>query len=668
MGALTPARAVVARAIAAALTPPPPPDITAWCEQNIVFDERSPVPGPYRSGRFPFLAEIHRVLSPEHAAREVTVVGSAQWGKTVSIIQPVLGQWHDCMPLDSLVVHPTMSAATEWVDNKWLPMRRQVPALRRIFGVGGGDNKDAKFNQETADRNGSLKVASAGSPADLTGTSRRLVIMDDLSKYEITEKGDPEALAVSRASGFEDAKILRVSTPLIKGTCRVWRAFERSDRRHFHVPCPHCGHRAPLTWKNFRANIDPERLHAACFNCDVCGGVIEHADKARIVAQGEWVASNPAGDHPGFHLWRAYSPLRDWASIAVEYAQVMGWTTIRAEGVLEDTPRDEVSVATDQTFHNDVLGLPYEQVSKGPDWEALRDRAEHAQTEVMLDRGVLPAAGFVLTAGVDCQGDRIEAQIVAFGPRYRRWVVDYEVIPHHVGTEEGQRALNALLRRKWRTTAGLQLELDALAIDGGAYTEDVWDWALRHPWTRVIVVKGSPAIAAPPLKRMVFDGRSDRLARRKKRQGFIAGVSQLKADFYAWLGQDDPAERGFVHVARGMGDEYYRQLTAEVRVERRASSGVMVTRWEIAEAGRRNEALDTMLYAEAAARFKEWHYLTDEQWAHLEAVRSAPPPDDQGDLFTAAVPVVPEPAAPPAPKKTATAPVRTRGLRGRARG
>ena len=56
--------------------------------------------------------------------------------------------------------------------------------LRELFGDGrGGDNKDAKFNQETVQRNGSLKVASSGSPADLTGTSRRLVIMDDLSKF-----------------------------------------------------------------------------------------------------------------------------------------------------------------------------------------------------------------------------------------------------------------------------------------------------------------------------------------------------------------------------------------------------------------------------------------------------------------------------------------------------
>src|SRR5690606_10432315 len=122
---------------------------------------------------------------------------------------------------------------------------------------------------------------------------------------------------------------------------------------------PHCGHRAPLTWENFRKNLNPEQLHAAHFSCDACGAVIRHSDKMAMVAAGQWVAHNPRGDHPGFHLWRAYVPQRDWASIAVEFAQVMGWTgtvTIQTSG--GGAP---VEAETEQTFWNDVLGLPYAQ-------------------------------------------------------------------------------------------------------------------------------------------------------------------------------------------------------------------------------------------------------------------------------------------------------------------
>ncbi len=648
MGFLAASAAVVASALANAMAPPPPPDITRWCADNIVFDERSPMPGPFNIERFAFLREIHEVLSPEHPCREVTIRGSAQWGKTVSIIQPTIGAWHEYTPLDSLIVHPTASAATEWVDNKWMPMRRQAPGLREIFGTGArGDQRDNKFNQETLDRNGSIKVASAGSPADLTGTSRRLVIMDDLAKFEMTDKGDPEALAVSRASGFEDAKIVRVSTSMIKDTCRITRAFLRSDQRFFHVPCPHCGHRAPLTWENFRQNLDPERLTAACFSCEACGCAIEHKHKLEIVARGAWVAHNPNGDHPGFHLWRAYAPQRDWASIAVEYAQVMGWSRIEARSETEDAVRSRVEAETEQTFWNDVLGLPYDQATDAPDWEALRDRAENAAGDAAaLPVGVVPAQGVILAAGVDCQDDRLEVSLVAFGRNRQRWTVDHRVIPFHIGDEDGRAALNALLRQNWRTELGLELPIDMLAIDGGTYTDDVWSWARAHPWNRVIIVKGSSSQNGPVLAPMKFERRRDGKAKRRQKRAFMLNVSQLKGDFYTWLGKEDPAERGYCRFAVGLGDEYYRQITSEKRVLHRQRSGVVTSSWDLVEPTRRNECLDCMNYAEAAARRKGWTSMTDDQWDRLEAERGAPAKEPQPDLFDSTVAAVGEAPAP----------------------
>lgn len=640
MGFLSSAEAAVLQGFAAAMMPPPPPDITRWCETNIVFDDRSPFPGAFRIDRFPFLREIHDVLSPEHPAREVTIRGSAQWGKTVSVLNPTLAAWHEYGPLDSLVVHPTTSAATEWVRTKWMPMRRQAPSLRDLFGDGRGDQTDTLYNQETIRRDGSLKVVSAGSPDDLAGTTRKLVLMDDVAKFEMTPKGDPEKLAESRASAFEEAKIVRISTPQIAGTCRISRAFNRSDQRHYHVPCPHCGHMAPLTWENFRRNIDPERLHAAGFTCDDCGAAIAHADKAAMVAAGRWVPHNAHGDHPGFHLWRAYVPQRDWASIAIEYAQVMGWTGVQARVRTDSDLQEQVEAETEQTFWNDVLGLPYEQAAKGPDWEKLRDRVENAEPGAYLPRGTVPACGVLLTAGVDCQADRLEVTICAYGRNYRRWVVDHIVIPHDIGDEAGRAGLDALLKATWRTELGLRLPLDMMAVDEGSFTEDVRDWAKRHPWTRVILIKGA-STASGPILRPQADRKADgRIIKRQKR-GWMLNVGQLKADFYAWLAKDDPAERGFVSFARGLGDEYYRQITSEVRVLKRAASGVMISRWELVEPSRRNECLDTMNYSEAAARKKGWTAMTDGQWDTLEAERGIAPSEPQGDLFDAAVPAVP---------------------------
>jgi phage terminase large subunit GpA-like protein len=659
MGFLTPAAAVIAAALAGAMNPPPPPDITRWCEENIVFDERSPMPGAFNIERFAFLREIHEVLSPEHPCREVTIKGSAQWGKTVSIIQPTLGAWHEYTPLDSLVVHPTQSAATEWVDNKWKPMRRQAPGLRALFGDGlGGDHRDQKFNQETLDRNGSLKVASAGSPADLTGTSRRLVILDDLAKFEMTDKGDPESLAESRASGFEDGKVVRVSTTLIKGTCRISRAYARSDQRVYDVPCPFCGNMAPLTWENFKESIDPENLYDAHFTCDACAEAIRHSHKESMVRSGHWRITNPNGDHPGFFLWRAYAPQRDWASIAVEYARVMGWTRMETSNATAESVKVDVEAETEQTFHNDVLGLAYEQASDAPDWEALRDRAEKADERDdgcrPLPPGILPATGFLFTCGVDCQDDRMEVHFKAFCQNRKRLTVQYKVIPYHIGSEEGRAALNALLKQEWQTELGLRVKLDALAIDGGAYTDDVWSWAKTHPWSRVIIVKGGSTQNGPLMLPMKFERRNDGKAKRRQKRAFMLNVSMMKGQFYTWVRNEDPLERGYCQFATGLGDEFYRQVTAEVRVLTRQRSGVVTASWNLVEPTRRNEALDTELYAEAAARRKGWASMTDDQWDALEAERGAPPKEAQPDLFDSIMAVVaaadPEPETPAAPR------------------
>jgi phage terminase large subunit GpA-like protein len=653
MGFLAPAEAVILRAMAAAMAPSPPPDITRWCEDNILFDERSPLPGPFRIDRFPFLREVHEALSPEHPAREVTLRASAQIGKTVSVIQPTLGAWFAYVALDALVVHPTTASATEWVDNKWMPMRRQAPDLRAIFGLGRGDNNDAKFNQETVTKNGSLKVTSAGSPNDLAGTSRRLVILDDLSKFEPNDVGDPEMQALSRAAAFEDAKILRVSTPRVSGTCRISKAFARSDQRFYHVPCPHCAAMAPLTWENFRKSIDPERLHAAHFTCEACGSVIGHEHKEQMLKRGCWVAANPHGDHPGFHLWRAYAPQRDWASIAVEYAQVMGWTGVQMGGSTEAALAKVVEAETEQTFWNEVLGLPYEQASAGPDWQMLRDRVEHAPEGEVLPLGIVPAQGVILTAGVDCQLDRTEVHVVAFGRNYRRWAIDYRVIPHHIGSEECRAALNALLKATWKTERGLPLPLDMMAIDVGTYRDAVWDYGKTHPWNRVILVKGASTQNGPIMAPMQFERRKDGRALKSQKRAFLLNVSQMKGDFYAWLAKDDPLDRGYVSIAQGLGDEWFRQISSEVRVLKRSRSGVVTSSWELAEPSRRNEGLDTMNYAEAAARRKGWASMTDAEWAVLDGQRSAAPDDAQADLFDASLPVVPKVA--PSGRATAAA-------------
>ncbi len=133
------------------------------------------------------------------------------------------------------------------------------------------------------------------------------------------------------------------------------------------------------------------------------------------------------------------------------------------------------------------------------------------------------------------------------------------------------------------------------AIDSGSFTDDVWSWAKTHPWSRVIIIKGASGDTGPIMVPMKFERRRDGRAKRRQRRAFLLNVSSMKGQFYAWVRQENPAERGYCRFARGLGDEFYRQLTSEVKVLTRRRSGAVKARWELAEPSRRNEALDTEL-------------------------------------------------------------------------
>ncbi|MEK9754326.1 MAG: terminase gpA endonuclease subunit [Rhodospirillaceae bacterium] len=604
--------------IAAVMRPPPPPDFNAWAEAHVAFGNESPIPGPYRRATFPPAERILRCLEPDHPARVVTLRASAQLCKT-TIAQVFVAAAIDLDPADCLYVHPTHDNAVRWARGKWRQMRQQSPALRRIFAVDKArKSTDTLLYQERRDGRGSLQISGANSPASLSMITVSRQVQDDLAKWEHNAGGDPERQADSRSAAFDWAKILKISTGLFAKTCRITRAYLAGTQEQWHVPCPHCEHFQPLEWANLQANIDRDNPADAHFTCTACGGVIEHRHKVAMVAGGRWVADNPAATQPSFYLWRAYSPTRDWQSIAVEW--------LAAEG----------DPAAEQTFINDVVGQAYDRAGDAPPWEAIRDRAN--DLEGGYERGTIPPGGLLLVAGVDVQGDRVEVHIKAFGADLRRYTVDYQVIPHHIGSEVARAELDKLLAATWPDSFGRRRPLDMLAIDGNAYTVDVFAWAKRKPWTRVIVVRGARSDLAPPLALTKSERRPDGKVRQAQKRFYNVGVSGLKSALYENLKKADPLQRGYCGYPIGLDDEFYRQLAAERRVIQADRWGYPRAYWE--KIHERNEVLDTENYAEAAAIRCGWYTRTDADWQRLAAERERPAAGErrQADLFDPANP------------------------------
>ncbi|MDX3929212.1 MAG: phage terminase large subunit family protein [Shinella sp.] len=622
------ARRIGYEVLAEILQPPPEVDYLAWAEANIVFSEReSPFPGPYNRNLFAYFDEVLRALSPDDPCRIVSVAKSAQIGGTV-VANIFTGGSMDMDPGDFLYVHPTENNAQRWSKMKLAPMLRNTTALARLFPMKNRDGLDSVLYKERIDGRGAIQISGANSPASLSQVTMKRQVQDDLSKWENNSGGDPETQADSRSRAHEFAKILKISTPLVMPGCRITKNFEEGSQEYPYVPCPHCGHFQVLEWENMLANLDEDKPEGAHFSCIECGCDIEEHHRPEMMHRLEFRAHNPKAkrQHRSFYIWSAYSVLQSWERIAREWLNARG------------------DPASEQTFLNDTVGKAYVTAGEAPPWETLRDRGVNSH----YARGRIPAGGIIITLGIDCQSDRVEWQLVAWGRDFKRWVVDCGVIPGHISEKGCQDRLDALVVQTWSNAYGQKLRPDRAAIDGNAYTEEVWEWAKRHPASQVVMVRGSNTESAP-LTQRVKKERNSRTGKllRYSRRFYNFNASVLKMALYRNVAKADPLERGFVGFPTGLEDDYYRQLTAERRVPKKRKDGFTEYRWE-KDPAQPNEMLDTMNQAEVAAILYGIRGLPDKIWDRLESEREIHPPDAQLDLEDGLFAVQPVAAKPPA--------------------
>lgn len=641
------AQRLAMEALARVFEPPPAVDYQAWAEDNIVFTEReSPFPGPFNVALFPHVTEILKALSPDDPCRIVTLQGSAQIGKT-AIANIFIGGSMAMDPCDFLVVHPTDDNAGRWSKLKLSPLLKGTPVLRGLFPEKSRDGSNSVLLKEHRDGLGAILISGANSPSSLSQVSMRRQVQDDLSKWEMNSAGDPESQADSRSRAHEFAKILKASTPLILPGCRITKSFESGSQEYPYVPCPHCEHMQILEWENMHAALDPEKPEEAHFTCIACGASIEEHHRRHMFAKLEFRAHNPSArrEHRSFWIWSAYSFLQSFERIAREWLKAKG------------DPESE------KTFLNDTAGQAFKAASEAPPWEKLRDRA--AQSSYV--RGTIPAGALLLFFGFDCQHDRVEGQLVAFGRDHRRFVIDYFMVPGHISDVGCQERLTALLAQTWTNASGQKIGVDLAAIDGNAWTEDVWDFAKKHGANKLIMVRGLGSDSAPLLARIRKERnqKTGKLLKYAKRF-YNFGTSVVKMALYRNLAKEDPLAQGFIAFPSGLDDEYFRQLTAERRTPEKRH-GFIVYRWTKDDT-QANEGLDTALYAEAAAIKYGVRGLPDAIWARIEAERETPPRDAQPGLFDMPrfvdpIPSGEPPARPPQrPAPTATAKPRFRRL------
>ncbi len=570
-----------ARAVA---RPPPRLSLSEWADQRFYLSPESAAsPGKWTC--IPYQRGILDAFT-DPAIERVSVMKSTRigWTKLMNILE-AYSMCHDPCPI--LVVQPTLEDARGYSKEEITPMIRDVPDVAALFPRADVANDSDQTILHKRFPGGVLSFVGANSGRGFRRVSRKIVLFDEVDAYPPSagEEGDQIKLAIKRSEYYWDRKIGAGSTPLIAGASRIEDMFEAGDQRRYFVPCPQCGHMAPLVFRGEGGHAMkwPEgKPEEAFFACQDKGCVIEHGEKRRMVERGEWRAARPFNRHASFHVWAAYSyaPNTTWADIAKEF---LAATAAGSEEL--------------RTFVNTTLGETWMERGEAPDWQRLYDRRERYEI------GVVPTGAVVVTAGADVQKDRVVWEVVAWAGDKQSWSVDSGVLPGDSSGEEVWRGLDALLEREWPVADGTTARISMLAVDSGYNTNVVYNWARLKPLSRVIACKGVSTartmIGAPSAVDVTVRG--VRLARGYK--VWPVGVDIAKGEFYGWLRLptpiDAPFQSGFCHFPE-YGDDYFRQITAEHLVKIVNRRGFVHYEWQVIP-GRENHYLDCRVLARAAA-------------------------------------------------------------------
>lgn len=559
--------------LAKRLRPPPKLTVSEWANKYRILPQTSPEPGRYKTNRAPYQVGMMDAFT-EPGVTEVTIMAGTQLGKT-EVLNNVVGYFIAHDPCTIMVVQPTLPMAMYWSKKRLSPMLRDTP---KLAGLISEINKKAKDSSNTILEKdfpgGDINIAGANSPSSLASRPRRVVLFDEVNKYPSSAgaEGDPISLGEERASNYWNRVKAKTSTPGVKGVCRIEHAFEQSDKRYYHVPCPNCPAMFILKWGGPKAKFglkwDEGNPESAYYVCQNCAGICYESDKPRMLTLGRWIATAAFNGKAGFHINKLYSPWVTWPQIIADF--------------LEKKKLPE----TLKVFINSTLAETWEEKGGVLDTDPLMSRREYYPAEV-------PAEALVLTAYVDVQADRLEIEWRGWGVAEESWGIYYEILHGDPSGDMIWKQLESNLDRTFKHETGGFIKALCWAIDSGYLSDMVYRFCGTVRKRNVYATKGSSDATHPVIaKKAKVMNYGARL--------FVVGPSVAKEIIYGRLKVEEPGP-GYCHFPMTYDEEYFDQLTAEQCVVKHVS-GFPRRVWELRKGKKRNEALDLFVGNYAALK------------------------------------------------------------------
>lgn len=538
--------------------------MSQWADQNRrLSPEASSEPGRWVTDRAPYQRGMMDAVN-EPGVSEVVYMTSSQIGKT-EIINNIIGYFTHQDPSPMLLIQPTLDMAETWSKDRLAPMIRDTDALTELFG----DPRSRDSNNTLLHKKfpgGHITMAGANSPSSLASRPIRIVLLDEEDRYPHSAgtEGDPGSLAQKRTTTFWNRLLVTASTPTIEDESKIESRYQQSDQRKFYVPCPECDAYQVLNWQQLK--FEKAKPETTCYECEHCGEKLKESDKMWMLSHGEWRAEAAFNGIVGFHINELYSPWVKWSEMVTGF--------LKAKRLPE----------TLKVWVNTSLGETWKDKTEGVDPAGLLGRKENWGR-------VAPEGVVVITAGVDVQDDRLEAEVIGWGVGQESWSLQYHVLHGDPAQQKVWEDLDNVLTQTIKTSDGRTLPVASACVDsGGHQTQRVYEYCKAREYQRIYAIKGASQIGKPLVSKFSK-------ANKLRVKLFSIGTDTAKQMIYSRLKIHQPGP-GYCHFPAAYPEEYFKQLTAE-RIQTRFVNGHPSRIWVMPK-GRRNEALDCRVYSMAA--------------------------------------------------------------------
>ena len=610
--------------------PPPKLDLVEWADTYRKLPDNSAESGQWKTRRVEVSRKPMQSIS-DKTVKEITVMSCIQLMKTELMINTALYYMHqDPSPL--MYVAPKKEIAEAWSKERFTKSVNATPVLKDIFAKNRHGEGNTILQKQYP--GGQISIVSARNPDDLAMRACRIMLFDECDKYPMNVgageggsggEGDPIAVAWGRATTYGNrAKKIVACSPTVQGKSRVEAEYLASNQSVFLQPCPHCDHAKELEWPDVCIPVDeetgeylPKKAHVVCSECQKPW---TEADRHKSINNGFWYAKKPEiTHHHGYKVSSFASPFTPIVTLAIEFVKAMGNANML------------------KAFYNTRMARTWREDGDQPDWEKLYDRRESLPFNVMAQDSSM------LTMGIDIQKDGAWYETVAWGRRKRSWSVDMGFIEGDIEDDDFREKLKELFDKYYDHASGVSMQCEKIGVDSGYKTQAVYSLVREYGDSRVIAVKGekeenlTSIVGAPVPVDVNWQG--NRISRGLKL--WKVGSGTAKAEFYGRLGikKPDPEKikngalypRGYPHFPE-WDEEYFKQITAEVRIRSEDKRGWEKYVWE--RVRKDNHLLDCRIYARAGSVILGIDRMDDEAWEERElALRvREPEPVDEVEL------------------------------------